>query len=504
MTDPWQRLDEMTRDIKDLWRALALLDWDQQTYMPKGGIDVRAETSATLQRMAHDLLTSPELGELLDRLAAEVTGLPYESDKASLVRVTRRAYDKAVKLPSRLVQEIAKATALGQNAWEKAREASDFKSFQPYLSRIVELQLEKAHALGFEDDPYDALLDEFEPGMKTRDVTVLFDQLKTRLVPLVHAINERASAVEDEPLHRGFDIDAQWTITMEIIERIGFDLEFGRQDRSAHPFTQSIAPTDVRLTTRFDPTYLGSGIFASIHEAGHGMYEQGLPLEHLNDFLGHDVSLGIHESQSRLWENIVGRSRAFWRHFLPKVKAAFPGKLDDVDVEAMYRAVNKVAHPSMIRVEADEVTYNLHIFLRFELERELVGGRLQVQDLQEAWNEKTRAYLGFVPENDQVGVLQDIHWSCGLFGYFPTYTLGTVLSAQLYECVMRDHPDAEDRIAAGDFGAIKAWMQARIYAHGSRFEPPELIKRATGSSLRPDPYLRYIEEKYRELYGISS
>jgi len=471
--------------------------------MPKGGIEVRAETTGALTRMAHELLTSPELGELLDKLEREIKELPYESDKASLVRVTRRQYDNAVKLPTKLVEELEKATALGQDAWERAREESDFRAFEPHLARILELQIEKAHALGFEDDPYDALLDTFEPGMRSRDVTALFDQLKSRLVPLIQAINERADAVDAAPLQRGFDVDSQWSVTMEVIERIGFDLKHGRQDRSAHPFAMGLAPTDVRLTTRFDPEYLGSGLYGSIHEAGHGMYEQGLPLEHIDDFLGNSVSLGIHESQSRLWENIVGRSRPFWRYFLPKVQAAFPGKLDDIDVEGMYRAVNKVAHPSVIRVEADEVTYNLHIFLRFELERELIAGRIEVRDLPEAWNEKTRAFLGFTPASDKVGVLQDVHWSAGLFGYFPTYTLGTVLSAQLYECVKRDVPDVEDRIALGDFSAIKSWMQARIYRHGARFEPLELIERATGEPLRPEPYLRYIEEKYRELYGIS-
>ena len=503
MPDPWVRLREIDRDIVHLDRVLGLLDWDQQTYMPAGGIEARAETSATIRRLRHELLTGGELGDLLDRLQPEAEDLPYESNEASLFRVMRRAYDKEVKLPARLVEEMAKAAALGEHAWERARQESDFRSFEPDLARIVELQAEKARALGYEDDPYDPLLDDFEPGVKTREVAALFDRLKERLVPLVQAVNERSGAVSDAPLRRRFDVDAQWRFTLEIVERIGFDLERGRQDRSAHPFTVAIAPCDVRITTRFDPGNLASGVYASIHEAGHGMYEQGLPREHADSLLGRDVSYGIHESQSRLWENLIGRSRAFWRYFLPRAQAAFPGVLDDVDVDAMYRAVNKVAHPSTIRVEADEVTYNLHIFLRFELERELIAGRLRVRDLPEAWNEKTRQYLGFVPASDAEGVLQDVHWSAGLFGYFPTYTLGTVLAAQLYECVRREVPDLEERFARGDFSAVKAWMQERIYRHGRRFDPAELVRRATGAPFSAEPYVRYIEGKYGDLYGIS-
>ena len=502
MADRWQRLYEIVGLCQELGRARALLSWDQQTYMPKGGIGARAETMARLERLEHETFTSPEVGEILDALAEEAKGLPYDSDKASLVRVTRRAYDKAVKVPSSLVAELARATALGQAAWEEARAKSDFAHFEPHLERIVALQIEKAAALGYEQEPYDALLDLFEPEMKTAAVAALFDRLKGELVPLVRAISERADAVDDSILMQTYDEERQWAFTLEVIEKLGFDMTHGRQDRSAHPFTIGIAPTDVRLTTRVDPHNLASALYASIHEAGHGMYEQGLPVEHAGTFLSHSSSLGIHESQSRLWENVVGRSLAFWEHFLPRLKALFPEQVGDADAETLYRAVNKVQYPSPIRVEADEVNYNLHIFLRFELERALVRGDLTVRDLPGAWNEKTREYLGFTPKDDAQGVLQDVHWSAGLFGYFPTYSLGTILAVQLYNKAVEEHPGIPEEIRRGEFGTLKAWMRERIHRHGSRYTPVELIERATGGPLDPEPYLAYMKEKFGGLYGI--
>ncbi len=496
-----RRLRELLEEASELTRALRLLDWDQQTYMPPGGVEARAKTRATLERLVHEYVTRDEVGALLEELEKEVGDTSADTDLARMVKVTRREYDLRRKLPPKLVEAIARATTLGVSAWEQAREADDFSQFKPYLEEIVALQIEKAHALGFEDDPYDALLDLFEPEMKSKTVDLLFSDLKKELVPLAREILARADRVDDAVLRRGYDPEKQWEFTLRVIETLGFDLKRGRQDKSAHPFTMGLTPTDVRLTTRIDENNLASGLYASIHEAGHGMYEQGLPMEHYNTPLCDAVSLGIHESQSRLWENVVGRSRPFWVFFFPRLKELFPTQLEGVDAEAMYRAVNKVVARS-VRVEADEVTYNLHIFLRYELERDLIGGSLSVADLPEAWRSKTKEYLGFEPESDREGVLQDIHWSSGLFGYFPTYTLGTVLAVQLYEKALEAHPGIPAEMEKGDFSALREWMQRNVYAYGARYTPTELVQKATGGPIAAEPYLAYLRGKYGEIYGL--
>ena len=393
----WDRLSERISLCREISRALALIDWDYETYMPPGSAEARAETKSRLSRLLHEMFTSDEVGHLLGLLEEEIKDLPYDAPQAGIIRVTRRRYDRSIKLPSSLVASLSRAESLGYNAWEKARAEANFDHFRPHLERIVELQVEKANALATADDPYDTLLDLFEPGIKSSAVSSLFDRLKSELVPFAQALYDRAEIVDDSILRQPYDVDAQWEFTLAVIQAIGFDLNRGRQDRSLHPFTIGLSPSDVRLTTRIDPTNLASGLYASIHEAGHGLYEQGLPVELADTFLGEAASQSVHESQSRLWENIVGRSKPFWRHFLPIAARYFPAQLKGVDVEDIYRAVNRV-HPSPIRVEADEVTYNLHIFLRFELERDLIHGRLQVRELPDAWNEKTRQYLGFTPE----------------------------------------------------------------------------------------------------------
>lgn len=495
------RLREILAEAFEIARAISLLTWDQQTHMPQGGVEARAKTRATLERLLHESFTRDEVGSLLVELEREVGDTSADTDLARLVRATRRAYDQRCKLPSRLVEALSKATALGMHAWERAREADDFLQFQPHLEEIVALQIEKAHALGFESDPYDALLDLFEPEMKSESVDRLFADLKKELVPLAQAIFDRSDRVDDSILRLGYDADRQWAFTLRVIEKLGFDMKRGRQDRSAHPFTMGVAPTDVRLTTRIDEHNLASGLYASIHEAGHGMYEQGLPMQHYNTPLCDAISLGIHESQSRLWENVVGRSRAFWRHFFPFLKELFPAQLQEADVETVYRAVNRV-EATAIRVEADEVTYNLHIFLRYELERELIRGSLSVAELPEAWREKTKAYLGFEPKSDREGVLQDIHWSDGYFGYFPTYTLGSVLSVQLYQEAVEAHPAIPAEMEQGNFATLLSWLQRNIYAHGARYTPSELVQKATGGPIAAAPYLTYLREKYQEIYNL--
>lgn len=498
----WDRLSERISLCREISRALALIDWDYETYMPPGSAEARAETKSRLSRLLHEMFTSDEVGHLLRLLEEEIKDLPYDAPQAGIIRVTRRRYDRSIKLPSSLVASLSRAESLGYNAWEKARAEANFDHFRPHLERIVELQVEKANALATADDPYDTLLDLFEPGIKSSAVSSLFDRLKSELVPFAQALYDRAEIVDDSILRQPYDVDAQWEFTLAVIQAIGFDLNRGRQDRSLHPFTIGLSPSDVRLTTRIDPTNLASGLYASIHEAGHGLYEQGLPVELADTFLGEAASQSVHESQSRLWENIVGRSKPFWRHFLPIAARYFPAQLKGVDVEDIYRAVNRV-HPSPIRVEADEVTYNLHIFLRFELERDLIHGRLQVRELPDAWNEKTRQYLGFTPRDDAEGVLQDVHWASGLFGYFPTYSLGTILSVQLYNEALKAHPSIPDEMERGDFSTLGRWLRENIYVHGSLYTPVELVQKATGRGFEPEPFIEYIKAKYSDVYRLS-
>lgn len=499
----WDRLSERISLCKEINRALALLDWDYETYMPPGSAEARAGTRSRLSRLFHETFTSDEVGRLLDLLEEEVKDLPYEDPRAGIVRATRRQYDRSIRLPSSLVAELSRAETLGYNAWERARGANDFNLFRPHLERIVALQIQKAEALATADKAYDTLLDLFEPEMTSDFVAALFDRLKSELIPFAQALFDHAARVDDSLLRQPYDVDTQWELTLTVIEAIGFDLNRGRQDRSIHPFTIGISPHDVRLTTRIDPNNLATGLFASIHEAGHGLYEQGLPVEHADTMLADASSQSIHESQSRLWENVVGRSKPFWRHFLPIAARLFPTQLGGADVERIYQAVNRVS-PSPIRVEADEVTYNLHIFLRFELERDLIDGKLAVRDLPEAWNEKTRQYLGFTPKDDVEGVLQDVHWASGLFGYFPTYSLGTMLSVQLYDAALEAHPSIPEEMEQGDFSTLRQWLKDNVHVHGSLYTPGELIQKATGRDLDTKPFMAYIKAKYSEVYQLTS
>jgi len=496
-----QALKTRLGEIHDLNRATAVLGWDQQTYMPSGGAAARAEQLATLQKTAHDWFVSDEIGELIQTLSNNDAGWDYDSDEASLVRVVARDYEKARKVPSELVAEFARVTALAHEAWAKAREQSDFPQFQPHLEKIVELNVRLAEALGYEDRIYDPLLDQFEPEMKTAQVVTIFDDLKSDLVPLVKAISERADTVDDSALHKTYDEQKQWNFGVEVIKDFGFDFTRGRQDKSVHPFTTSFSISDVRLTTRIDPNYLPTALFGTLHECGHGLYEQGISLKLERTSLDDGASLGIHESQSRLWENLVGRSREFWSHRFPRLQAIFPEQLEGVDHESFYRAVNRV-EPSLIRVEADEVTYNLHIMLRFELENEMLEGRLKIAHLPQAWNAKMEAYLGIVPPDDAQGVLQDIHWSGGMMGYFPTYSLGNLISVQFFDKAKADIPSLSDQIAAGKFDALLNWLRENVHQPGRKYTPTELMKQVTGTDLTAANYVAYIKAKYSDIYGI--
>lgn len=499
MNETFERLKEELARVGDLKKAAAVLSWDQETYMPPKGAQARAQQLATLSRLAHEFFTSDEIGELLDRLEPQVRDLPYDSFEASLVRVTKRDYEKARRVPTELVEELARATSLGTEAWKEARAQSQFDRFRPHLEKIVELTIQKAEALGYEDHLYDALLDLYEPEMKTAHVKRILDDLREELVPLVKSIAEREPP-DDSFLRREFDEQKQWDFGLAVIRDFGYDFEAGRQDRSAHPFTTSFSVHDVRITTRLQRDYLPTGLFGTLHECGHALYDQGIDPQLERTPLASGASLGVHESQSRLWENLVGRSRPFWEHYYPKLQQTFPGQLGDIELERFYRAVNRV-EPSLIRVEADEVTYNLHIMLRFELELRLVERKLEVKDLPEIWNTKMDEYLGIQPPNDALGVLQDIHWSSGLIGYFPTYTLGNLLSAQLFKSAQRDIPPLIEQIRSGRFQELLGWMREKIHQHGRKFTPMELIQRATGQELQTESYLEYIREKYSEIYG---
>lgn len=501
MEDQLQALKMRLGEIQDLNRAAALLGWDQQTYMPPGGAAARAEQLATLQKTAHNWFIADEIGELIEDLSADGTGWDYDSDEASIVRVVARDYEKARKVPGELVAEFARVSALAFEAWAKAREQADFSMFQPHLEKILDLNVRLAEVLGYEDRMYDPLLDQFEPEMKTAQVTAIFDDLKAESLPLVKAISEHIDAVDDSVLHLAYDEQKQWDFGVEIIKDFGFDFTRGRQDKSVHPFTTAFSISDVRLTTRIDPNYLPTALFGTLHECGHGLYEQGVSLNLERSSLDDGTSLGIHESQSRLWENLVGRSREFWSHYFPRLRDVFPDQLANVDVKGFYRAINRV-EPSFIRVEADEVTYNLHIMLRFELENDMLEGKVKIADLPEAWNAKMETYLGTLPPDDAQGVLQDVHWSGGMLGYFPTYSLGNLISVQIFDKVRADIPSLADQIAAGKFDELLNWLRENVYQHGRKYTPAELVKRATGTDLTATNYIAYIKSKFSDIYGL--
>jgi carboxypeptidase Taq len=488
------------RDIKDLQAAEAVLGWDQQVYMPSGGAEARAEQLATLSKIAHDMFIIDDIGLLLEDLAK--ADFPYDSDEDGLIRVVRRDYDKARKLTSELVAKMSRTFSLGQQIWTKARADKKFGQFRDTLSEIVDLNIQVAEAFGYEACRYDALLDQNEPGMKTGEVARIFNTLKSELVPLVQAIAGQKDRLDVSCLKQEYDEKAQWDFGLIPLKAIGFDFERGRQDKSVHPFTTSFSVNDVRITTRVFKDQFPSALFSTLHEGGHALYDQSSDPSLERTFLAGGTSLGVHESQSRLWENVLGRSRAFWQFYYPRLQEFFPAQLESVGLEVFYRAINNVA-PSFIRVEADEVTYNLHIFLRFDLEQDLIEGRLRVADLPDAWNAKMEAYLGLTPPNDALGVLQDIHWSVGLMGYFPTYALGNVLSLQFYQQALKEVPDLEEQFSQGEFSELRKWFKEKIHRHGRKFTAIELVRRITGAKeLDACPYLTYIKRKYSEIYDL--
>jgi carboxypeptidase Taq len=495
------RLKERTREISHLGSAAAVLGWDQQCYMPPGAAAARADHLATMSKLIHEKFTSDEMGKLIEEAARETEGMPFESDDASLVRVIKKDFERETKVPTELVAEETKTTALAHEEWVAARKANNYKHFQPWLEKIVDIERRIAEARGYKDQIYDALMDPFEPGMKTSEVEAIFDAIRPELVQIVKDIKDSGVEVDSSILHRKYAIDKQREITNDVASRIGFDFKTGRQDEAAHPFCTSFATSDVRITTRFDENFLSGSVFATMHEAGHAMYEQGFPEHFEGTPLRGGASLGFHESQSRMWENQVGRSRPFIEYYFPILQEKFPESLGDVSVDQFYRAANKV-EPSLIRVEADEVTYGLHIMLRFELEKEMIAGRVDFNTLPDLWNSKMEEYLGITPDSDANGVLQDVHWSSGIIGYFPTYQLGNLISAQLWEMIRNEITDLDDQIRRGEFSNLLSWLRKNVHAHGCKFEPADLIQRITGKPLDSKPYLTYLRSKFGTIYGI--
>jgi carboxypeptidase Taq len=495
---------QLIRRIKDhalLGSCSSVLGWDERTYMPHQGSSHRAEQMALLARMGHEMLTDPKIGELLNDIESSPPKWALEDLRAVNVREIRRSYDRAVKIPKELVEELARVTTRAQQVWQEARQASDYKAFVVWLDKIVNLKRQEAQAIGYKGHPYNALLDEYEPGATVDEITRVFAELRQDLVPLVSAIAASNRKPRRDILEREYAVERQQTFGQAAAKAIGFDFEAGRLDVTTHPFCSGIGPGDCRLTTRYNARHFNESFFGTLHEAGHGIYEQGLDARYFGTPAGSACSLGIHESQSRMWENQVGRSRSFWEHFFPKAKEQFPEALGDVTLDDWVFAINDV-QPSFIRVEADEATYNMHIILRFELEQALIKGDLDPDDVPAAWNEKFQQSFGLTPPDDRRGCLQDIHWSMGGLGYFPTYTLGNLYAAQFMEQARMDLGDLDADMRRGEFGWLKGWLNEKVHQAGQRWRAGDLCVRVTGQPLSHKPLVNYLRGKYAPLYGI--
>lgn len=500
MTDNQQynNYTSILQKAADLNNASAVLGWDQEVYMPAGGAHFRGRQLATLATMAHELLTSPELEALLTTLLADDTLTPTQ--RANVTR-SYEDYTKNKKLPSTFVEQLSTQTSECFNAWIDARDKNDFSVFAPSLTKMIALKRQQADLYGYSAHPYDALLDEYEPGATVAMLDRIFDGVKAQLPPILASIKQ-APQVDDLFFHRHYPKAQQWDFSVDVLKAMGYDLHTGRQDYSVHPFTTSFSPQDVRITTRVDEHNYASLLWSTIHEGGHALYEQGLPTEEYGLPLGAAASLGIHESQSRLWENCVGRGPHFWQQFYPTLQAYFPQQLADVSTHDFFKACNKVI-PSLIRTEADELTYHFHVLIRYEIEKALIDGSLDVHDLPTRWNELYQHYLGITPPDHRTGVLQDVHWSHGSLGYFPTYTLGSFYAAQFYAQAAADIPGLEEQIATGNFHHLLTWLRTHIHAHGRRYVSEELCELVTGKKLDTQCFITYITHKYQQVYGIT-
>ncbi|MCA1831053.1 MAG: carboxypeptidase M32 [Actinobacteria bacterium] len=498
----YEELLTRVEETSVLRSTMGVLGWDQRTKMPPGGVELRSRQLAQLARLGHERATDPRIGELLAECESDddLTSDPH-SDSGANIREIRRAYDRQTKLPSDLVEERARTSTIAEHHWEEAREKTDFSIFAPWLEKNIDLSRRTAEYYGWESDeePWDALAEGFERGMRAKDIEAVFIPLRDRLQALVSELTSTSAKPSTRIRDVKLPIDAQMAFVTKIAEAIGFDFSRGRIDTTVHPFCSGFSPGDVRITTRFSEHKFFDALAATMHETGHGIYEQGLPAGLNLQPIGRAVSLGFHESQSRMWENFVGRSLAFWRWCQPMVAKDLG--TSEIDADEIYAGMNVVA-PDFIRVEADEATYNLHIMVRFELERSLMNGDISAPDVPHEWNRRYKEYLGIDVPNDTLGCLQDVHWSGASFGYFPTYTLGNLYAAQIFEKIREDIPDIDARFERGEFATLKAWLNENLHTHGSRYEPADLCMRLTGKPLSADPLLRHLEAKLRPLYGL--
>ncbi len=496
-----QELLRLIQRIDDVKAFGDLAEWDMNTQMPDGAGSIRGNQMASMQGVLHEFRTDPRIGELLNTLEPRIGQPRYSDADRGLVRIARRMYDQATKLPRELVEEMARVGASSFDAWRRARERNDFASFAPWLERTIALQREVADRLGYEDTRYDALLDLYEPGMNVKRLDALFAPVREVSVSLLKRIQASGHEIDDSCLQGDFDPQQQVALSRVILERMGYDFSRGAVAESPHPFTTSLgSPFDVRLTVHPDRHYIQAAVMAAIHEGGHALYEQGSAESLARTPVAGGVSMGVHESQSRLWENAIGRSEAFWQGQYDAVREAFPQHFASVDVATFTRALNKV-QPSLIRIEADEVTYNLHIIVRYELEKAMVNGQVAVESLPGLWNRTYKDYLGIEPPRDSEGILQDIHWTSG-FGYFPTYTLGNLYGAQIYATLRRAFPDFDERLSRGDTAFILNWLREQLYVAGSTYMPEDLMKRVTGEAPNPRFFTTYLTSKFENIYGL--
>ncbi|MEZ5940147.1 MAG: carboxypeptidase M32 [Planctomycetaceae bacterium] len=502
MPQAYQELVQELQSIAVLRSCASVLSWDEQTYLPPEAAEYRAEQLSLLAGMSHDRATSPKIGEWLEQLTDESALGESDSVAAANVREAKRGYERSTKLPKRLVEELSRVGTLSQQAWITARKNDDYETFKPWLTKMIALKREEAAALGSESGlAYDALLDDYEPGATTEIVSQAFQQLREQLVELVAAIRDSGVEPQHEILTRRYPIETQRILGLRAAKAIGFSFESGRLDVSAHPMCCTLGPRDCRLTTRYDEKHFPGAFFGTLHEAGHGIYEQGLDSSAYGLASGEACSLGIHESQSRMWENLVGRSMAFWEHFYPETQQLFPEALSDVDLTTFYAAINDV-RPSWIRVEADEVTYNLHIMLRFEIEQALIAGDLSAEELPDVWNKTFYSYFGMTPPTHALGCLQDVHWSIGLFGYFPTYALGNMYASQIFQQAGAELGDLPTMFSKGEFAPLKEWLNKNVHAHGRCYRAPQLVEKITGTPFSAEPLVNHLRSKFGPLYGL--
>src|SRR6056297_821628 len=495
--DAYEQFLQKVQRIHNVKHAGMILSWDQQVTMPEGGTPARSQQSSTLSAISHELLTDDEMGDLLD----ELEDRDLDDEQQAVVRETRREYERAARVPNDLVEELTQTTSEALPKWEQAKEEDDFSIFAPTLEKLVELKREYAEHIDPDRDPYEVLFEEYEPYLGVETAEEVLQRLRDELVPLVEAIRESDADLATDTFEGEFDTDTQEDLARDVLDTLGYDWEHGRLDTAPHPFSSG-NQFDARVTTRFSPDEPLGALMATVHEFGHATYTLGLPREEYGTPLGDSRDMTVHESQSRLWENHVGRSQPFWERFLPKVQERFPDKVGDASVEDVYEAANEVYEDNLIRVEADELTYHMHIVVRFEIERDLIRGEIDAEDVPELWNDKYEEYLGIRPDSDAEGCLQDIHWSHGDFGYFPTYSLGSVLAAQLFDSAEDDIENLDEKVAEGDFEPLHEWLTENVHRHGSRYTTDELVRQATGEDYTADYFLDYVKSKYGDLYEL--